>query len=154
MANLKVTHFLINFTKFYLSRYFNTHYKLSTAILILCERLIFRHLYTHSVTLHWCMVASGHGHGLRTRVKVWSRPQNLITKLRPAIPFHSSPVQSIPPFHSTVPVHRIHTPCTNFKLPCSCLCNKLNSFLRLHRLSAGCLCSSHASGNCECKCKL
>ena len=27
-----------------------------------------------------------------------------------SIPFHSSPVQSVPPFHSTVPVHRIHTP--------------------------------------------
>ena len=58
-----------------------------------------------SVTLHWCMVASGHGHGLWTRVKVWSRPQNLITKLHPAIPFQSSPVHSIPPFQSTESIH-------------------------------------------------
>ena len=28
-----------------------------------------------------------------------------------SIPFQSSPVQSIPSFHSSIPFHRIHTPC-------------------------------------------
>ena len=36
------------------------------------------------------------------QVKVWSRPQNLITKLYPAIPFQSIPVQSSP-FHHSIP---------------------------------------------------
>ena len=43
------------------------------------------------------------------QVKVWSRSQNLITKLHPAIPFHSSPVQSSP-VHSTIPFHRSSPP--------------------------------------------